>query len=78
MTAWDFPVVIIAAVAVALVVSGWLMRAARAERPPAFVCAVCGGKHGGVAARQWRYCPYCGAPRGATSTAELPRRRGAE
>jgi hypothetical protein len=74
VTAWDFPAVIIAAVAVALGVSYWLMRFSAERRLPAFSCEVCGRKQEGLLAREWRYCPYCGAPRGARSTADLPRR----
>ncbi len=74
VTAWDFPFVIVAAVAVALAVSWALIRVAAQKRPPAYECLVCGRKHDGVLGREWRYCPYCGAPRGAKSTAALLRR----
>jgi DNA-directed RNA polymerase subunit RPC12/RpoP len=75
VTAWDFPVFIIAAVAVAIVVTYGLIRVTAAARQPGYKCNVCGRKHDSVGAYEWRYCPHCGAPRAAKTTADLPKRK---
>jgi hypothetical protein len=73
VTAWDFPVVIIAALGVALAITYLLIRASAVKRPPVFECSICGRRQDGGAAREWRFCPYCGAPRHAKHMAELLR-----
>jgi hypothetical protein len=74
MITWDYPIVILGALAVAVAV-GWLL--IRVSVPPrvGFNCLICGREDLGFSARQWRYCPYCGAPKGAASLADLPRRK---
>ena len=64
MTVWDYPVFIIAAVAGCLLVVVLLFRVGNpAGRAPDFECDVCGRKQRGYSAREWRFCPYCGAPK---------------
>ncbi len=64
MSAWDFPVVIVGAVALAIAVFVWLLRAAAPGRAKiGFECDVCGRRQHGIYAREWRFCPYCGAPK---------------
>ncbi len=76
MSAWSYPEVILIAVVVAALGSFWLMRAAAGggNRKPDFECDVCGRKQTSLFAKEWRYCPYCGAPRAAKGTHELPKR----
>ncbi|MBN1961580.1 MAG: hypothetical protein JW841_11595 [Deltaproteobacteria bacterium] len=73
MIAWDYPAFIIAAVVVALLITYGLLRATRKAQKPIYVCNICGRRHNAVGAYEWRYCPYCGAPRDAKTTADLPR-----
>lgn len=76
MSAWNFPEVIIIAIVIAVASSVWLIRSASGKKPAlTFVCTVCGRKQNAPMAREWRYCPYCGAPKDAKSTKDLPRRR---
>lgn len=76
MTAWNFPEVILLAVALTGAVTYLLIRAAGAasKRAPDFECDVCGRRQHNLYARQWRYCPFCGAPKDARGTQDLPRR----
>lgn len=60
---WNFPVIPVVGVALAIYVAGWLMRQGRDPGPPAFECDVCGRRQGGFLAKAWRYCPWCGTPR---------------
>jgi len=77
MDAWSYPAVFVPAVLIAVALSFWLMRTANRGAPTfLFDCHVCGRKSRIGLAREWRYCPYCGAARGATSLDELPRRGG--
>ncbi len=75
MTAWDFPMFIVAAVAIAVAVAYLIMRDASAKRPPAYECPICGRRSQTEAAREWRFCPYCGAPKEAKSTADMRRKQ---
>jgi hypothetical protein len=79
MSTWNFPEIIIPAFILAVAGSFWLMRAAGAvKRPPDFECKVCGRRTTSLYAKEWRYCPFCGARKGATSVSELPKRDRAE
>ena len=75
-TAWNHPIFIVAMFVAAIAVAWWLIRAARPrEREPSFECSVCGRRAQARVARDWRYCPYCGAPRDAKSLRDMPHRR---
>ena len=63
MSAWDFPIVIVGMVIVALVVAAALFKVGLPKRGPDFECDVCGRSERGLRPREWRYCPYCGTPR---------------
>lgn len=60
---WDYPGVIVVALLFSMVVTAWLFRVGRAKVLPDFECVICGRKQIGGYAKQWRFCPYCGAPR---------------
>ena len=62
MSAWDYPVIIVATVVVGMLVFAGLMKLAAPVRPGGFECLVCGRKQRGILAREWRFCPYCGTP----------------
>ena len=74
--AWDYPVFIVAMFVAAISLALWLMRIANnPNTDPSFACAVCGRKRRESLAAQWRYCPYCGAPKGAKHLSDMPRMR---
>jgi len=62
MVGTDLPVGILITVVVGILVAAWLFRVGTRARP-VFECILCGRKQPGLAAREWRYCPYCGHPR---------------
>lgn len=75
MDAWNYPAVIVVAMLVAVTASLWLMRlAGTPTKNPPFSCGVCGRKELGLSAKDWRYCPYCGAPKNAKGTKDMPKR----
>jgi hypothetical protein len=63
VTLWDYPALVVLAAAGALAVAAGLLRAGNPARsgPPDFECAVCGRRQRSRYARDWRYCPFCGA-----------------
>ena len=61
MLGWDFPFGIVVTVVVGVLIAAWLFRVGR-TRGPMFECDVCGRKQAGLAALEWRFCPYCGTP----------------
>ena len=72
---WDNPIFIIGMFLGAMVIAGLLIRTGNPKGTVAFTCAVCGRKERARSARQWRYCPYCGAPRDARSTRHMPQHK---
>jgi hypothetical protein len=76
MSAWNYPVVIIAALGAALFFYRLIVSAGQQRATPAFECLVCGRRQLGADAKTWRYCPYCGAPRDAKALSALMRRAG--
>lgn len=76
MDAWNFPGAIVLALGVAVAASLWLLRVSQGpSKGPAFLCSVCGRKEFGLSAKDWRYCPYCGAPKDALGTKDMPKRK---
>jgi hypothetical protein len=61
MLGWDFPFGIVVTVVAGVVIAALLFRVGR-KKSPEFECDVCGRKQQGLAAREWRFCPYCGTP----------------
>ena len=72
---WNSPLAIVGMFVSAMLAANWLMRAAAGRRLPAFDCYVCGRKQMDRAARQWRFCPYCGVPRDSRKLSDIPGRR---
>ena len=62
MLGWDFPFGIVVTVTVGVLIAAWLFRVG-VKKGPQFECSLCGRKQQGLAAREWRFCPYCGTPR---------------
>jgi len=74
--AWDYPVVIIGVFLFAMLVAWAILRLASSPKAdPTFECDVCGRSQIILAAREWRYCPYCGVPRDSRDLRDLPRRK---
>jgi len=64
MLTWDNPAFIAVALAGAILLTVWLFRVGMPKSSGvAFECDVCGRKRDGSYARQWRFCPFCGAPK---------------
>ncbi|MEE8409122.1 MAG: hypothetical protein V3T05_05930 [Myxococcota bacterium] len=64
MSAWDYPVFIIATLIGGIVVTAWLFRIGNPlRRGPDFECDLCGRKANGNYAKEWRFCPFCGTPK---------------
>ena len=76
--AWDYPIFILATFATAAIVAGGFIRSAGHKPTPSFDCIVCGRRQLLPQARDWRYCPYCGAPKDAVGGHQLPRQRRSE
>jgi hypothetical protein len=73
---WEYPVLILVMFFVAGFSSWALLRAAnRKQEPPSFACSVCGRNAVGATPRQWRYCPFCGAPKDAKHLHQMPQKR---
>ena len=72
---WDNPIFIIGMFLGAMAIAIVLIRVGNPKGELPFACEVCGRKERARSARDWRYCPYCGAPRDARSTRHMPRRR---
>jgi len=77
MTLWDFPpylfaLILFAVVSAVVYVSVRLANTGESPTVATFVCAVCGRNQYFSAAKEWRYCPYCGVPKGSRSLADLP------
>ncbi len=71
---WDNPIFIIGMFLGAMGIAILLIRVSSPKSELAFECQVCGRKQRARSAGEWRYCPYCGAPRDARSTRHMPRR----
>ncbi|MEZ4272261.1 MAG: hypothetical protein R3C68_12790 [Myxococcota bacterium] len=74
MITWDSFNFVLALVA-ALSITGWLIRIAGPRTKPTFECNICGRRHLEPMAHQWRYCPYCGAPRDTHRMGTLPSKK---
>jgi hypothetical protein len=75
MTAWNYPIIIVPALLLAISIGFWIIRLAqRKPSTPPFECKLCGLKDRALSAKQWRYCPNCGAPRNASLLKEIPKR----
>jgi len=72
VTAWDYPIMIVGMVIVAVTITVWLMRSAATKPEPDFFCSVCGRSVRLRSSREWRYCPYCGVPRDSKRLSDLP------
>jgi len=75
VTTWDHPIIIVPALMLAITIGFWIIRLAqRQPNAPSFKCNLCGLKDLARSAKQWRYCPNCGAPRNAHLLKDLPKR----
>ena len=64
MTAWNFPAFFVVVIVTAIIVARFFLHAGGPGRAkPDFECDVCGRKQRGLGPRQWRFCPFCGAPK---------------
>ncbi len=71
MTAWNHPVIIFVGLFFGFAISWWLFRRGASPGAPQFECDVCGRRQRGLSAREWRFCPYCGVPRGERAKRRL-------
>ena len=72
MTAWDFRYVVVAAFVASLIVAVWLLRVGTSkERKKNYECGACGHIQWKATERPWRFCPYCGAPKGAVGVGSM-------
>ena len=68
MFSWNYPAIIVVAVVVGVSLGAWLIRLAEPRRVKIkFECVMCGRKELGPSAKDWRFCPYCGASKNAKS-----------
>ena len=75
--AWQYPIFYVVALIAGAFVAWALLRLGdpRTRRGrPTYLCTVCERKQTLLQAKEWRYCPYCGAPKNGTLK-DLPKRR---